>query len=76
MPLTDQQVHALLVASSQTRPEEIDCDQFLAAMPAWAEARVEGRAPFPELAAVAAHERLCVNCREECLALVELLTTS
>lgn len=73
MPLSDRQVRALLVASRETLAHEIDCEGFFAAMAAYAEARVEGREPSGALAAAAAHERLCVNCREECRALVELL---
>jgi hypothetical protein len=72
MMLRDQQVHALLVACRETRAQEIDCDEFLALMTEYAEARVEGRAP-PARAGVEEHERLCMSCREECQALIELL---
>lgn len=73
MPLSDRQVRALLVACRETRASEIDCEEFLAAMATFAEARAEGRELSAALAAVAAHERLCGNCHEECSALVELL---
>lgn len=73
MPLTDKQIHALLVACRETHESEIDCEDFLAAMAEYAEARVAGAELPSALAAAAAHERLCANCREECAALIELL---
>ena len=73
MPLNDQHVRALLVASRETRAEEIDCEEFLTHMAQYVEARVAGRAIPEALAKVEAHERLCANCAEECGALVDLL---
>ncbi len=73
MPLTDQQARALLLAVRETHADEIDCDQFLAQMAAYAEARTSGHALPRALAAVAAHERLCGNCREECGVLIDLI---
>ena len=73
MPLNDQHIRALLVASRETHADEIDCQEFLTHMAQVAEMRAEGR-PLPEpLAKAEAHERLCANCAEECHALVELL---
>lgn len=74
MPLSDQQIRALLVACHETQSHELNCEEFLAAMAGYAEARAEGRELAPALAAVAAHERLCINCREELRALVQILT--
>lgn len=74
MPLSDQQIRALLVACHETQSHELNCEEFLMAMAGYAEARAEGREPPPALAAVAAHERLCINCREELRALVQILT--
>ncbi len=73
MPLRDEQIRALLLACRETHEEEIDCEQFLARVAEYAEARAEGRAIAPRLAEVEAHERLCAKCREECGALVELI---
>ena len=73
MPLSDHQVRALLVACRETHADEIDCEQFMAAMAEYAEACAEGGALPARLAKAAEHERLCANCREECRALVELL---
>lgn len=70
MPLSDQQVRALLLACRETRADELDCEEFLAAMAAYAEACMEGRPVEPPLVA---HERLCANCREECHALIAAL---
>ncbi len=73
MPLSDEQVRALLLASRETHADELDCEQFLAFVAEYAEARAEGRALPGALAKVEEHERLCANCREECGALVELI---
>jgi hypothetical protein len=73
MPLNDQHVRALLVATGETHEEEIDCEGFLDRVAAYAEARAEGRALPASFAKVEAHERLCANCAEESRALVEML---
>jgi len=76
MPLTDEQARALLLAVRETHAEEIDCQEFLAHMAAYVEARAAGRALSDALTKVAAHERLCGNCSEECRALIELVRAS
>lgn len=76
MKFEDAQVRALLDVLAETREQEIDCDEFLGALPAYAEARVANEPLGQSFAAVKAHERLCANCREECAALLELLTLS
>ena len=76
MTLTHQQIHSLLVACRETREAEIDCEQFLALLAPYAEARAEGRAIPETLTRAAEHERLCANCAEECRALVEMIEES
>lgn len=73
MPLSDEQVRALLLACRETHADEIDCEQFLTSLAEYAEARSEGRALPQSLAKVEEHERLCANCHEECRALIELI---
>jgi len=73
MTLSDPQVRALLIVARETHADEIDCEEFLTAMAAYAEARAEGRSLPEALAKAEEHERLCANCREECRALVELI---
>ena len=73
MPLSDEQVRALLLACRATQADELDCEQFLTLVAEYAEARAEGRALPRALAMVEEHERLCANCREECGALIELI---
>jgi hypothetical protein len=75
MPLNDQHVRALLVACRETHADEIDCEEFLTHMAQYAEARASGQSIAEELAKVAAHERLCANCAEECHALVDFVRT-
>ena len=73
MPLSDEQVRALLLACRETHADEIDCEQYLMFVAEHAEARAEGRALPRALSKIEEHERLCANCREECGALVELI---
>ena len=73
MPLSDEQVRALLLACRETHADELDCERFLVFAAEYAEARAEGRALPGALAKVEEHERLCANCREECGALIELI---
>jgi hypothetical protein len=73
MPINDQQLRSLLVASRETHADEIDCEEFLADMAQYAETRAAGRAIPETLAKVEAHERLCASCAEECRTLIEWL---
>ncbi len=74
MRLRDEQLRALLHATRETRDEEIDCEAYLARMPAYAEARADRGRPLPAgFEQVIEHERLCANCREETLALLQML---
>ncbi len=75
MKLRNDQIKALLVAARETREREIDCDEFLGVMAELAEARAAGQSSGGALASAEAHERLCANCREECAALLDVLTT-
>ena len=73
MRLREEQIRSLLQAVRETHDVEIDCEAFLSLMATCAEARADGR-PFPEgLEKAFDHERLCVNCREEFAALVEMV---
>jgi hypothetical protein len=74
--LSDREAHALLLAVRETHDDEIDCEQFLARVAEYAEARKAGSHLEEALANVEAHERLCDNCREECAALFELLRSA
>ena len=73
MRLRDEKIHALLEAADATRDAELDCDEFLDRMAAYAELRAAGRDVPDAWRLVEEHERLCANCREECAALVEML---
>jgi hypothetical protein len=73
MALQDAQIRALLLALHETQDEEIDCLEFLESMAAYSEAIALGQAPPAAFSKVAAHERLCANCREECRALVAMV---
>ena len=73
MPLRDREVRALLQACGDTGSEEIDCEEFLEMMAAYAEALAERRPIPPQLRKAQAHEQLCIHCAEECRALLEVL---
>jgi hypothetical protein len=73
MRLREDQVRALLVALRETHEVELDCEEFLALMAPYAEARVAGRPLTEELNKAYEHERLCATCREELAALLEML---
>jgi hypothetical protein len=74
--MKDQQIAALLEALEKTRDQEIDCEEFLAQMPSYAELRAAGRPVLSPPAAAVAHERLCANCREECAALIDAISAA
>jgi hypothetical protein len=74
MRLREEQIRALLRVTRETRGVEIDCEAYLARMPAYAEARADRRRPLPAgFDEVIEHERLCANCREETAALLQML---
>lgn len=73
MRLTDDQLRALARALERTEDHELDCDEYLNRLAAYAELRALGE-PVPEsFAPVLAHERLCANCAEETQALIDVL---
>lgn len=74
--LADRQVRALLSACRETHAEEIDCEEFLAGLPAYAEALAAGASVPEGLAKLAEHDALCANCHEERVALVEMVSAS
>jgi hypothetical protein len=73
MRLRDEQAGALLLASRETHDVEIDCEEFLAVMAKYAEARLGGKPIVEDLQRAQEHERLCANCREELAALFEMV---
>jgi hypothetical protein len=74
MRLREEQIRGLLEAVRETREVEIDCEEYLSRMAAYAEARTNaGRPVPPEFERVIEHERLCANCREETAALLQML---
>ncbi|HKW01948.1 MAG TPA: hypothetical protein VJN96_19125 [Vicinamibacterales bacterium] len=74
MALNDQHVRALLAACQDTHATELTCDEFLDAMPAYAELCAAGNEASPAFAAARAHVRLCGDCRDEFQGLIQLLT--
>jgi len=76
MALTHGQIRNLLLATTATHEEEIDCDGFLEALAAYVDLRIEGRTPGPDFVKVQQHERLCANCAEECRAMLDALGAS
>lgn len=70
MKPTREQLRELLRVIQATRPQEIDCQEFLARVAAFLEAREPGKPLPPELAAVAQHLEVCLECSEEFDALV------
>ncbi len=65
MKITLEQLRSLAQSTINTRPAEIDCDQWLERVAAYLEAaRIDG--PMPEeLAEVGRHIDVCPACREE-----------
>ena len=73
MRLREPHIRSLLLASRETHDVEIDCEQFLVLMPAYVEARLAGRPLDESLEKAHAHEKLCANCSEELVALLEMV---
>lgn len=65
------QMKSLLHLLSITRDRELDCNEFLAAMPEFAECALAGTQVPVQL--VEHHLALCAECREEYLALLAAL---
>ncbi len=73
MTMKKEQIEALVGAIAATHDIELNCEEFLARMPALAELRTAGGAIPEALRLAEEHERLCPNCREECAALAEAI---
>ena len=73
MTLGDEEYRELARALLATRPEEIDCDQWLDRVGMYLDLTEAGR-PIPEsLRPVEEHLRLCPECAEEYAAMREAL---
>ncbi len=69
MKPTHEQLRELLRVVAATRPQEIDCEQFLTRVAAYLET-IGDQALLPELDIVAQHLEVCPECSEEFDALV------
>lgn len=70
MKPTRVQMQELLRVVLATEPAEIDCDELLARVGAYLEARAPHERLPPELGVVSQHLAVCLECREEFDALV------
>ncbi len=70
MKPTREQLRELLRVVAATRPQEIDCEEFLARVATYLPAFEAGQALPPELEVVAQHLEVCPECSEEFDALV------
>ncbi|RNC81209.1 MAG: hypothetical protein ED559_05255 [Phycisphaera sp.] len=70
MKYTIDQLRGLARATAETRPDEIDCDEWLARVAAYIEARSDEAPLDPEMAAVEQHVKVCPDCRAELEALM------
>lgn len=74
MTLGDEEYRELARALLATRPEEIDCEQWLEGVGSYLDLIEAGR-PIPEsLRPVEEHLRLCPDCAEEYAAMREALS--
>lgn len=65
MTFSDEEIRALLRVVLATDPVEIDCDEILARIAAFLEARGPKGSLPAELALVSQHLAVCAECREE-----------
>lgn len=70
MKYTLDQIRDLAQATAETRPDEIDCDEWLARVAAYIEAQGAGAPLDPDMAAVEQHVKVCPDCRAELEALM------
>ena len=68
-----ESIKALLAATLETRPQEIDCQEWLDQAARYAELRKRGEAIPDDLALVHQHLAVCPECTEELEALLDLL---
>ena len=68
-----ESIKALLAATLETRPQEIDCLEWLDKADGYAELRKRGEAIPEDLELVHHHLAVCPECTEEFEALLDLL---
>ncbi len=68
-----ESIKALLAATLETRPQEIDCLEWLDKADGYAELRKRGEAIPEDLELVHQHLAVCPECTEEFEALLDLL---
>ena len=73
MKLDPESIKALLAATLETRPQEIDCLEWLDKVAGYAEFRKRGEAIPNDLEIVHQHLAVCPECTEEFEALLDLL---
>ena len=73
MKLDPESIKALLAATLETRPQEIDCLEWLDKVAGYAELRTRGEAIPAALELVHQHLTVCPECTEEFEALLDLL---
>ena len=73
MKLDPEQVKTLLASTLNTRPQEIDCDEWLENVARYAELHKRGDEIPGELQPVSQHVAVCPECKEEFEALLTLL---
>lgn len=73
MPLSKNEIDALLRLVGLTQDEEINCEQCLASVAEFAEQQLSGKSIPEGLQSVAQHLSICGECREEYEALQRAL---
>lgn len=73
MPLSEKEIQSLLRMVDLTKEDEINCDQCLAQVAAFAEQELAGRSIPDSLVAIEHHLAVCGECREEYKALQRAL---
>ena len=74
MKLTPEQLRSLAKVTLATRPDEIDCEEWLQRVGCYVEHHHSGRAIPDHLRCVAEHVALCPECAEELKALEAALS--
>jgi hypothetical protein len=75
MNLTHDQIHSLLQAVSNTRDQELTCDECLCELGGFAERALAGLPVEQAYDLVQQHLRICGECQEEYLLLLKALET-
>jgi hypothetical protein len=73
MNLSDEQIRALLQTISRTRDEELNCDECLTGLGAFAESTLKGRPAEEACDLVRQHLQICGECSEEFMLLLKAL---